>query len=223
MPIIHWNIRGYKANYEEIKVLIKEKHPVCICLQETYHGNQNPYPPTGYSVETADPVVRWVPGIRAARGVLTLVSNNYAYYRVNLVTELETVAIRIKIRKEITLCNIYITPNEVISTQTINNLIAQLPSPFLIVGDFNARSPVWGDYERNEHGQIIADVLANSNVCILNDGSGTHLHKQTNSMTCVDLTLASPEVTDMQWQADQDLHGSDHFPRYVTVNSPNCW
>ena len=223
MSIVHWNIRGYRANYEEIKVLIHERSPVCICLQETYHGDTVPFAPTGYTVETADPVVRLVPGERPPRGVMSLISKEYPYYKINLVTNLETIAIRIHVGKQITLCNIYITPDEIISSQQINNLITQLPKPFILVGDFNARSNVWGDVEINDHGQVISDILATSDICILNNGDATHLHKQTNSITCIDLALTSPDIlTDVQWEADQDTRGSDHFPCYVNINAPQA-
>ena len=33
--IIQWNCRGYKANYNELQLLITEQNPTIICLQET--------------------------------------------------------------------------------------------------------------------------------------------------------------------------------------------
>ena len=34
--IIHWNRCGYKANYDELLLLIAELNPTAICLQETF-------------------------------------------------------------------------------------------------------------------------------------------------------------------------------------------
>ena len=34
--IIQWNCRGYKANHDELLLLIAELNPTAICLQETF-------------------------------------------------------------------------------------------------------------------------------------------------------------------------------------------
>ena len=64
MALIHFIIRGYKADFEKLKVLIKYKMPAYLCLQETYHGTNVPYPPSRYIYETVDPVVAYNPRVR---------------------------------------------------------------------------------------------------------------------------------------------------------------
>ena len=34
--ILQWNCRSIKANFEELNLLINEKKPVAVCLQETF-------------------------------------------------------------------------------------------------------------------------------------------------------------------------------------------
>ena len=34
--IIQWNGHGYKANYDELLLLIAELNPTAVCLQETF-------------------------------------------------------------------------------------------------------------------------------------------------------------------------------------------
>ena len=34
--IIQWNCRGFKANYEETLLLLKDYEPAALCLQETH-------------------------------------------------------------------------------------------------------------------------------------------------------------------------------------------
>ena len=34
--ILQWNCRSNKANFEELNLLINEKKPVVVCLQETF-------------------------------------------------------------------------------------------------------------------------------------------------------------------------------------------
>ena len=46
--ILQWNIRGYRANYEDVLVLIKDIQPVVVALQQTMHGNHVLQGPKGY-------------------------------------------------------------------------------------------------------------------------------------------------------------------------------
>ena len=46
--ILQWNIRGCRANYENVLVLIKDIQPVVVSLQETMHENRVLRGPKGY-------------------------------------------------------------------------------------------------------------------------------------------------------------------------------
>ena len=54
---------------------------------------------------------------------------------------------------------------------------------------------------------------------ILNsDGEATHYHIQSNKMSVIDLSLCSLDAaTDFHQNIDGDLHGSDHYPVYLTA------
>ena len=97
--------------------------------------------------------------MRAPRGDITFIRENVPLHLIDLQMNLEAVAVRLRASKIITVCNLYITPEEVIAVRQLENLVKQLPKHFIIVGDFNARHPLWGDYERNTHGRIIEDLL----------------------------------------------------------------
>ena len=89
------------------------------------------------------------------------------------------------------------------------------------MGDFNVCSFAWRDVESNENGGIIENLLQSSDVCILNTGSPTYVHKQTDTLTCADLTLTSQEFfVDVEWQVEDDLYRSDHFPCCIAVIVP---
>ena len=213
ISVIQWNCRGYRGNFEDLKALIGDSNPDCICLQETFHGDITPHPPRGYTSIAAQAIVPYDPHVRPSRGVITLIKQDVPYYQINLQTSLGAIAIRINLEREYTACNIYISPNETLESNNLYNLIDQLPRPFLLVGDFNARSDVWGDNTTNPHGRKIEDLLINNDICILNTGSPTHLHIQTGTESCIDLTLASPELLgDFDWGVMEDSFNSDHFP-----------
>ena len=75
--------------------------------------------------------------------------------------------------------------------QQVTNLLPQLPRAFIIVGDLNARNQMSRDTERNSHGVLIEDLLANSSLCILNNGQVTHVYKQTERESCAEMTMVS--------------------------------
>ena len=96
-------------------------------------------------------------------------------------------------------------------------LIHQLPRPFLLLGDFNAKHPAW-DFENSAdpRGRAVQSLLVE--VCgMFNQGRPTHYHIQTNILSATDLCLCSVgELWDFQLEVDEDLHGSGHFPIYLT-------
>ena len=101
----------------------------------------------------------------------------------------------------------------VFNSTDLENLIAQLPPPILLLGDFNAHSTLWGCSKTDLRGKMIEDLLLKHNLSILNDGSNTYLHPATGSSSAIDLSIASPSLyLDFSWEVITDLHGSDHFP-----------
>ena len=218
MSIVQWNCRGYRGNFEDLKALImNQRRPECICLQETFHGDVAPYPPRGYTLKAAQPVIQYQPHTRPSRGVITLIRQDIPYYHIPLNTQLEAIALRINLDGEVTICNIYITPNETLTTNQLQSLIDQLPRPFILLGDLNARSTVWGDTETNPHGRSVEDLLLASDVCVMNTGSPTHIHIQTGTESCIDMALSSPDlICDFTWRTLDDCFNSDHLPIVIS-------
>ena len=70
-------------------------------------------------------------------------------------------------------------------------LIDQLPTPFLLVGDFNGHAPLWGDDHYNGRGQMLEDLFSSLNLCVLNNGSFTYCHPATGKQSVTELTVSS--------------------------------
>jgi hypothetical protein len=77
---------------------------------------------------------------RAAGGSTILVRNTVLHSHANLNTDLQAVAVRITLDKTITLCSVYIPPNSALGLAQLKNLADQLPTPFIIMGDFNGHN-----------------------------------------------------------------------------------
>ena len=136
---------------------------------------------------------------------------------------LHAVAATITLDKTFTICSIYLTPGETITKLNLKNVLDQLPRPFLLLGDFNAHSPVWGDSRRDGRGKLIESFLQGNDLILLNYKSPTFVHSAYNSTSsaynstsAIDLAVASPTIAlDFQWSVHDDLCGSDHFPIFL--------
>jgi len=215
MNIVQWNMRGYAANYVNMRHLLFESQAACICLQETWIGDRNPTVPRGFQMYSKGGPV----GGRPQGGVSLLIRNDIPRDEVVIRSNLQVVAVRVKLLKLYTVCSIYLPPNDPVSFEDLSEVIDQLPQPFIIMGDFNARHTIWGDNNINVKGRMIERVLLELPIIILNDNRPTHFHIQTDSLSNIDLTLCSPEVgPDFEWQVSCDLYGSDHFPVRLFCN-----
>ena len=149
-------------------------------------------------------------------GSALVIRNEIAHSLLPINTELLAVAARLQLSTTLTICSLYLPPNNQINQNDLQNIIAQLPEPFIIMGDLNARSPLWGDTVTNRNGRTVEQLLENSTIDIANTNNPTHYHIQTNSMSYIDLTLCSAGIINQfEWFASRDLYNSDHFPTVI--------
>ena len=213
--IIQWNLQSLKTKFSELKLLINEHLPICICLQETLAHLNKISTISGYHVFHSIPVRN----DGHERGASILVNKKINFENIQLSTNLQAVAIKVILEKTYTICSLYL-PHIDITKNEIESLISQLQPPFLLMGDFNARHQLWGDSISNGKGDIVEQLIMENDINILNDGSATHYHIQTNSYTVIDLTISSSDCcTDFEYGVMESLHGSDHYPIKVTLNN----
>ena len=147
-----------------------------------------------------------------------------------VVPDLQAVALTVVLDKQITICSIYLPLCAAFTNADIQSLFDQLPSPFLLLGDFNANNPLWGGDILNNEGKIIEDIIQNNNVVPLNDGTMTYQNIYFNSYSAIDLSICSSDIAlDFDWSVSEYLNGSDHFPihlkfaRNVLTETPPKW
>ena len=102
--IIQWNMQSYKTKFHELKLLLREYTPACVCLQETLLRNTS-YTPSGYHLVKSFPVR----DDGHERGSAILIHKRVPYEIIYLNTNLQAVAVRIHLRKTYTICSIYFT------------------------------------------------------------------------------------------------------------------
>ena len=149
MSIIQWNIRGVRSNFEELVLLCNRHRLDIVALQECRAKDFTP--PRGYFL---------LQDISPSGDTCHLIHNSFRFTVVALQTNLSAVAATITIaNKQITVCSIYLSPSINVRSRDIENLLQQLPTPFLILGDFNAHSPFWGDSRQDSRGRMIEHFL----------------------------------------------------------------
>ena len=89
---------------------------------------------------------------------------------------------------------VYFSPSHPIYYDNLHDLISQLPSPLMIVGDFNCRHTLLGDSVVNFRGRSLERYLSASSLSILNLDHLTHFDTRIQSFSCLDLSICTPPL-----------------------------
>ncbi|GFN89045.1 RNA-directed DNA polymerase from mobile element jockey [Plakobranchus ocellatus] len=210
--VVQWNIGGLRSNFEELKLLLNRSPLAVVALQECRLG-EGQVPPRGYTLLLPQ---GGSPGGKAA----LLIRNGTRFSEIDLKTGLHAAAATISLEKTLTVCSLYLPPNSSVSKLSLAELFEHLPKPFLVLGDFNAHSPAWGDSRWDGQGRMLEVFTAENDLIILNSGEQTFVHSAYHSTSAIDLAVASPSIAaECSWAAHSDLCGNDHFPIFLNFTS----
>ena len=147
--IIQWNCRGLRSNREVIELLISKYSPAAICLQETLLKPDQIQTFKHYSAY-------YKSGIHGHGGVCILVKNNFIHSKVQFQADLQAVAVCITINyKTYTVGSVYVPLSETLNELAFDRMIKSFSSRYLVLGDFNGHSHLWGAYQENESGRLL--------------------------------------------------------------------
>ena len=179
--------------------------PDVICLQET-RLQDHPDPP---QLKHYHSYRRY-----EGHGTAIYIHKSLPQTEVELNSTLEATACRVKFgNMYLSICSIYCPPRGPLDDDALASLIQHLPGRKLILGDFNAHHCQWGSLRSDGRGEQIANLILQTNLCLLNDGRATRVDDHTGNMSSIDLSLSSPDIhTDITWEPYDDSMGSDHFP-----------
>ncbi|GIY49370.1 putative RNA-directed DNA polymerase from transposon X-element, partial [Caerostris extrusa] len=118
ISLISWNCHGYRAHLEDLKTLVNSVHPICVGLQETMLSPLIQTKLKHYNIIRKDNIH----DARPIGGVALLYS--------------QATAIQINIRTQFTLCSLYLPPKQIIRPSDFDDLVDQVPAPFIIFGDW---------------------------------------------------------------------------------------
>ena len=215
ISIAQWNMNGFFNNYHELQLLIKDNSPSIICIQETHlKNNLNPHTPKQYTG-----IFHNLPYITSSKqGISILIKKNINFKIINIISNISVLAIEINIEIKFTRINLYIPPKQTFSSSEILDILSQISTPVILVGDVNAWSTLRGSEITNDRGRALEDVILSSNLVILNNGLPTHFstHK---TFTNVDISLVSVNLaTICEWKILKNFFLTDTI---VTLANPH--
>jgi hypothetical protein len=144
-----------------MKAPVSHRNPSILFLQETHLRPFHSLTLRGFEVHRPD----HCGGERANGGTAILVRECVYSVSVPLHTILQPVALRITLGAlSFTICNIYLPPTFPIADANLVRLISQLPTPFVLLGDFNANHVVWGSNLNDDRGFLMHDLSSRFNL-----------------------------------------------------------
>ena len=222
LNVIQWNCEGARPKSGELENLALTLDPYCICAQETKLPPGAKFSIPKYKSFLNNYELK--PGDKIAKGgVGIFVKRHIAAYQVQLKTPLQAVAVSVKIGKRITYCSLYLPPGDIIKKEDLTGLLDQLPKPYMVLGDFNARSTLWHMEETNSsacrRGAMIEELIAENDIFLLDGNKNTHMSRRMGTEDShIDLSLCSTELlTLFKWDVLDDTRGSDHHPIQLTT------
>ena len=124
-----------------------------------------------------------------ALGVTIIINNTWPSSQIHLKTNLQAVAVSVTLPRTISICSIYIPPRSKIIKKDLNEIVNQLPTPFLLLSDFNGHNFIWGSDDVNDKGRIIENFINKNNLCLFNNKTPTYLHPATGTYTSLDRSV----------------------------------
>src|SRR5215469_15937383 len=120
--------------------------------------------------------------------------------------------------KPLTICSIYLPPCVHYTSQDLHSLLSQLPSPLLLVGDFNLRDPLWDNTNPSSTASALLPLLDIHHLSCLNSGIPTYERFNPPYSSRIDLSFCSISLLlSLSWTRLNHLYGSDHYP--ILINS----
>ena len=160
--------------------------PDIILPQETFLKSRKSFKLRGCRVERLDRT-----DDRHGGGIMTRIRESLPYSS-SVISENPECLITSIIRGSATMkiVNFYVPPGKIYSSEQLE-LILNHSSEWLICGDLNARSPMFGSCLSDSRGKIMEELVHKNNLVALNTGMGTHLARQQLTWHWLPLTKLS--------------------------------
>jgi len=221
LKILQWNCHSLRNKLSNFKLYLYTHKPHIACLSETWLS-------TGYEPKFINytPIYEHRGDAQAGGGLAILVRSDVSFLNLDLVPyplgNLEVCGVKLFLKNTnvpFSIMNVY-NPCHNITVAELNHYSRQLGSSRLIVGDFNAHSPMWEPNKTsNITGKSIEDLLLHDpSICLLTPASlPTFYSIYHNSFSTLDLSLISSQLQPISTVFTGEDLGSDHCAIFTCV------
>lgn len=90
-----------------------------------------------------------------------------------------------------------------------------------LVGDFNAKNPVWGGKKLDDRGETLGDYILENDLNPINDPESLPSFTSSNGKSWIDITLATNNLIGKikSWEVLDEISASDH--NYIRIDLSN--
>lgn len=214
VTVLQWNLKSVRRRKHELLHLINKFRPSVIAISETWLVPGSHFRVSGYSCLRADRADGYA-------GCALLVRRSLPFSLVSLPPispDINIVAVEVF---KIIFMSVYIPHPHSNMIPDISAVVSSIPSPIILMGDFNAHHMSWGSSHNDLFGLALLELFDDVNLCIVNDGSPTRrVYPSQNPRSAVDITVCSPVLASViSWGVLSFSYGSDHFP--IVFSIPN--
>ena len=215
---VQLNCQSLNNKLFDIKLLIHVLRPDFVALSETWVTR---HVPKVYNYQA-----EWVHRFdRQGGGLGMLIRRGIQYQLHNLnhypdgVLEYQAIKIHLQDQSSLIVFSIY-NPNKNVTSDEIEFYINQLGNKYVIIGDFNAHSPVLSSRctRRDHTGQTVERMISEMDCCLVTPYDFfTRLDVAHLSRACLDLCFASTNIAPQcTVELLRDV-GSDHLPVKINI------
>lgn len=208
-----WNARSLKNKLNDIKILANEFD--ILCITETWlNSKYNAFNVKGFNVYRNDR------DNNLRGGGVCVIINNKILHKLNTINcqemkETESISITIfNAERETDIIVAYKKPDLKWDKQNWSNFLSNRRRDVdtIFMGDFNAKNPLWNCNSTNREGQILEDVLMETDLFIGNNDTTSRLGDERSSSSNIDLFITSMNIIGKsQYRSTGEQWGSDHF------------
>ena len=118
------------------------------------------------------------------------------------------------------IASVYVPPSGTLNELAFDRMIKSFSSRYLVLGDFNGHSYLWGANQENDRGKVVEKLIDSHNLILLNDLVHTLFDSYHQTSSLLDLSLCHPSIyMDVACEVSSDRLGSDHHPIIITANT----
>lgn len=210
--VLQWNARGLKSRMSDFRQFVfMNQFPIIVICEPNLSA---PIRLSGYECFMSSTHGECSKVIVFIRCDLT-----YVHHLVPADEGNQYVCLTVKKNKvTFTLLGTYISPTSRLDCERLRRILASIPQPWVITGDFNAHHYLWGSSKVNSRGKQLVSFASDCQLCLSNDGSPTYL-RGAAYCSCLDLTFVSRSFArKVHWFTDLEARGSDHIPTYLRID-----